>query len=144
MDEIHCVQSFMLLCQNKPVQRRLKVVFLLCLILVRRKRACGSCKHSDHSSCTPMQRWFFTAEPKPQPQAAPLLPPQDLRLRKIEMVSFSYTHQGTPGGYGQGVTQAHGAQYPLRQVPSRGMNAETGRPIGSIWVPRALFNVRFI
>ena len=87
----------MLLCQNKPVQRRWKVVFLLCLTLVRRKRACGSFKHSDQASCTPM-RWglcSFAAAPEPQPGAHPLLPPQDPRLGKTEKVSFSYTDQGS-------------------------------------------------
>lgn len=112
----------MRLCQNKPVQRRLKVVFLLCLVLARSKRACGPFKPSDHSSCTPCEG-DCAAAPFLQHLSRSLRLPHYSHLRiwgseNIEKVSFSYTHQGAP--YGQGVTQARGAQYPLRQVPSGG------------------------
>lgn len=40
------------------------------------------------------------------------------------MITTSYTCQGT--SYGQGATQTPVKQYPLRQVLTGGVNAETG------------------
>lgn len=37
-------------------------------------------------------------------------------------------------GFGQGATQTQVGQYPARQVPTGGVNAETGQPMGLIWV----------